>query len=160
MSFKHHKQAPSFFRNLMPPGGAGRFDTQFDAYYYCLMCGLDRRRLGAEAEVGDEFVKDYVQTYQPYADLIAGLLVDAELERISISLDDVKGVEKKMVELLEPVSTTKLKPEGLVLLNRYAAGGFNIISDAFAAMPQSLEEFFATYQGLWPKGAESMAEDN
>lgn len=154
MSFKHHKQAASFFRNLMPPG-PGRFDTQFDAYYYCLMCGLDRRQLGAESEVGDEFVKDYVQTYQPHADLIAGLLVDAELVRISIPLDDVKGVERKMVDLLEPVSATKLKPDGLALLNRYAAGGFNILSDAFAAPPQSLEDFYVTYHGLWlkPSGA-------
>lgn len=158
MSFKHHKQAPTFFQRLMP-GGLGRFDTQFDAYYYCLMCGLDRRLLGAESDVGEEFVKDYVQTYQPYADLIAGLLVDAELVRINIPLDDVKSVEKKMVDLLEPVSTSKLKPEGLALLNRYAAGGFEIISDAFAAPPQSLEEFFTTYQGLWPKAEDLAAED-
>lgn len=157
MSFKHHKLAPAFFQRLMP-GGPGRFDTQFDAYYYCLMCGLDRRRLGAEVDVGEEFVKDYVQTYQPYADLIAGLLVDAELVRISIPLDDVKSVEKKMVDLLEPVSTSKLKPEGLALLNRYAVGGFEIISDAFAAPPQSLEEFFTTYQGLWPKAEDLAAE--
>lgn len=158
MSFKHHKLAPAFFQRLMP-GGPGRFDTQFDAYYYCLMCGLDRRRLGAEVDVGEEFVKDYVQTYQPYADLIAGLLVDAELVRISIPLDDVKSVEKKMVDLLEPVSTSKLKLEGLALLNRYAAGGFEVISDAFAAPPQSLEEFFTTYQGLWPKTEDPTAED-
>jgi hypothetical protein len=159
MSFKHHKLAPAFFQKLMP-GGLGRFDTQFDAYYYCLMCGLDRRRLGAEVDVGEEFVKDYVQTYQPYADLIAGLLVDAELVRINIPLDDVKSVEKRMVDLLEPVSTSKLKPEGLALLNRYAAGGFEVISDAFVAPPQSLEEFFTTYQGLWPKAGDPAAEDD
>lgn len=158
MSFKHHKQAPAFFQKLMP-GGPGRFDTQFDAYYYCLMCGLDRRLLGAESDVGEEFVKDYVQTYQPYADLIAGLLVDAELVRINIPLDDVKGVERKMVDLLEPVSASKLKTEGLALLNRYAAGGFNVISDAFAAPPQSLEEFFITYQALWAKAADPVAEE-
>lgn len=158
MSFKHHKSAPAFFQKLMP-GGPGRFGTQFDAYYYCLMCGLDRRRLGAEVDVGNEFNKEYVQTYQPYADLIAGLLVDAELLRINISLDDVKSVEKRMVDLLEPVSTSKLKPEGLALLNRYAAGGFEVISDAFAAPPQSLEEFFTTYQSLWPKTEDPTAED-
>ncbi|WP_394538807.1 hypothetical protein PRJ39_25155 [Lysobacter enzymogenes] len=159
MSFKHHKRAPAFFQKLMPAGGPGRFDTQFDAYYYCLMCGLDRRRLGTEVDVGEEFVKDYVQTYQPYADLIAGLLVDAELVRISIPLDDVKSVEKKMVDLLEPISTSKLKPEGLALLNRYAAGGFEVISDAFATPPQSLEEFFTTYQGLWPQVEEQAVRD-
>lgn len=158
MSFKHHKLASAFFQKLMP-SGPGRFDTQFDAYYYCLMCGLDRRRLGDEADVGEEFVKDYVQTYQPYSDLIAGLLVDAELVRINIPLDDVKSVEKRMVDLLEPVSTSKLKPEGLALLNRYAAGGFEIISDAFAAPPQSLEDFYITYQALWRADVKEMENE-
>lgn len=153
MSFRLHKQAPSFFRNLLPGGGSGlRFDTQFDAYFHCLMCGLDRRRLGADAEVGEEFVRDYVQSYQPHAELIAGLLVDAELFRINIKLDDVKGVERKMVELLEPASATRLSSEGLALLNRYAAGGFNVVSDAFAMAPQGLEDFLVTYHRLWSEG--------
>jgi len=151
MSFRLHKQAPSFFRSLLPGGAGIRFDTQFDIYYYCLMCGLDRRQLGAESDVGEEFVRDYVQAFQPYAELIAGLLVDAELIRIDIKLDDVKGVEKKMIELLEPASATRLSSIGLWMLNRYAAGGFNVVSDAFAVPPQSLEDFFVTYHLLWAK---------
>src|SRR5215469_10906216 len=105
MSFRLHKHAPSFFRNVLPGGSGNRFDTQFDAYYVCLMCGLDRRQLGEESLVGDEFVRDYVQSYQPFATLIAGLLVDAEIARTSVGMDDEKGVEKKMVELLEPSSS-------------------------------------------------------
>ncbi len=151
MSFRLHKQAPSFFRNLLPSGTGPRFDTQFDIYDHCLMCGLDRRRLGAESDVGEEFNRDYVQAFQPHAELIAGLLVDAELVRINIELDDMKGVERKMIELLEPASATRLSAIGLGLLNRYAAGGFNVISDAFATPPQSLEDFFVTYQSLWPR---------
>ena len=64
-----------------------------------------------------------------------------------------------MVDLLEPVSTSKLKPGGLALLNRYAAGGFEVISNAFAAPPQSLEEFFTTHLGLWPQAKDPAAED-
>lgn len=157
MSFRLHKQAHSFFRNLLPGGTGIRFDTQFDIYYYCLMCGLDRRQLGAESDVGEEFVRDYVQGFQPHAELIAGLLVDAELVRIDIKLDDVKDVEKKMIELLEPASATRLSSVGHGLLNRYAAGGFNIVSDAFAAPPQSLEDFFVTYQSLWSRPDNSPA---
>lgn len=150
MSFKLHRSAPQFFRNLLPPGGGLRFDTHFDAYYHCLMCGLDQRRLGAEAEVGDEFVRDYVQAYQPHAELIAGLLIDAELARTQIDTNDVRSVEKRMIELLDPTSATRLSSEGMELLNRYAAGGFDVVSDAFASPPQSLDDFFITYQSLWP----------
>lgn len=149
MSFKLHKNAPQFFRNLLSGSGL-KFDTQFDVYYHCLMCGLHRRQLGTETDVGDEFVRDYVQGFAPHAELIAGLLVDAELSRICIELDDVKSVEKKMIELLEPASATRLSSTGLGLLNLYAAGGFDIVSDAFTSPPQSLEDFFITYQSLWP----------
>ena len=99
MSFRLHKHAPSFFRNVLPGGSGNRFDTQFDAYYVCLMCGLDRRQLGEESLVGDEFVRDYVQSYQPFATLIAGLLVDA-----LVDLEDgpgFRGVVEHVADLTQ-----------------------------------------------------------
>ena len=151
MSFHLHKAAPNYFRHLLHgPDAARRFDTQFDAFYYCLLIGLDRRRLGAPEEIGDEFVRDYVQAFQPHAPTIAGLLVDAELDRANIGRDDVKAVEKRIVELLE-VSSSMLSGEGLRLLNQYAAGGFVILRDALASPPQNLEEFLIAYHQLWQR---------
>jgi len=152
MSFKLHKGAPGYFRHLLGGGDPGKkFDTQFDAYYYCLLVGFDKRQLCSLEELGDEFVRDYVQDYQPHAATIAGLLVDAELDRANIGRDDVKAVEKRMVELLEAASASRLSDEGQNLLNQYAAGGYVVLSDALATPPQSLEEFFVTYHQLWAR---------
>jgi len=152
MSFKLHKSAPAYFRHLLSGGGAAhRFDTQFDAYYYCLLVGLDRRQLRPLDELGDEFVRDYVLEYQPHAATIAGLLVDAELDRTNTGREDVKAVEKRMVELLEAGSASRLSKEGQELLNRYAAGGFTVLNDLLANPPQSLEEFFVSYHQLWTR---------
>jgi hypothetical protein len=148
MSFRLPKPAGSFFRLLLQSGGSG-FETMFDAYYFCLMVGLDARVIGPEDEVGDEFVRDYVQTFHPYSDLIAGLLVDAELDRLGIEQSDGNSVEKKIVEILDPNSASKLSIAGHSMLNRYAVGGFNLLRDKFATPPQSLEEFLLTYQSVW-----------
>ena len=152
MSFKLPKPAGGFFRLLLQSGSSG-FETMFDAYYFCLMVGLDARTVGSEDEVGEEFVRDYVQSFQPYSDLIAGLLIDAELGRAHIDPSDRSGVEKKIVELLDPNSATKLSAMGHVLLNRYAAGGFSVLRDDFASAPQSLEDFLITYHRRWGTSA-------
>lgn len=150
MSFHLHKAAPSYFKHLLSGSDSSRrFDTQFDAFYYCLLIGLDKRKLCSLDEVGEEFVRDYVQAFQPHAPTIAGLLVDAELDRANIGRDDVKAVEKRMVELLEAVSSSMLSAEGLRLLNQYGAGGFVLLRDALATPPQNLEEFLIAYHQLW-----------
>ncbi|QEE24968.1 hypothetical protein CS053_11025 [Rhodanobacter glycinis] len=151
MSFKLPKPAGAFFRLLLQSGSSG-FETMFDAYYFCLMVGLDARTVGTEDEVGEEFVRDYVQSFQPYSDLIAGLLIDAELDRARIDPSDRGGVEKKIVELLNPNSATKLSDVGHALLNRYSAGGFNLLRDDFVSPPQVLEDFLITYHRRWSTG--------
>lgn len=148
MSFRRPKPAGTFFRVLLQSGSNG-FDNEFDAYYFCVMVGLDLRTIGAEEDVGDEFVRDYVQNFQHYSDLIAGLLIDAELERARIESSDRNSVEKKVVELLDPSSATKLSPTGHALLNRYAVSGFNALRDDFVSPPQTAEDFLITYHRRW-----------
>lgn len=152
MSFRLPMGAGSFFRHLLSSGNS-KFDTMFDAYYFCVMVGLDARTIGAEEDVGDEFIRDYVQSFQPYADLIAGLLIDAEIDRARIEPSDSSSVEKKVVELLDPNSATKLSVTGHALINRYAVGGYNALRDDFATPPQSVEDFLITYHRRWNQPA-------
>lgn len=154
MSFKLPKNAGSFFRNLLAGGNnISRFETQFDAYYFCVMAGLNARQLGDLNDVGEEFYRDYAQSFQPYADLIAGLLIDAELCRMRIDADDRSGIETVITGLLDPQSATRLSLEGHRLLDRYAAAGLTIVSEAFPTPPGSLEEFFVFYRLLWARGS-------
>lgn len=127
----------------------------FDAYYCCLLLGLDERRLGDEAHLeADKFIDGYPETFKGQAELIAGLLVDAELGRLEIGPDDRDDIEREMVRLLDLTSATRLSPAGDHLLNRYAVSGFDRLRDAMLP-PDNLEDFLVGYHALWktPEGA-------
>ena len=83
------------------------------------------------------------------ADYIAGLLIDAELDRASIAVSDRASVEAVMIELLDPSRATGLSPDGIRLLNRYAVSGFEELRDAMES-PATREDFLVAYAGLWP----------
>ena len=150
MSLVFPRHARPYFRLIDDAkAGAPRFDSMFDKYYLCLMVGLDARRLGSDEDLeADKFYDAYPVEYQAQADLIAGLLIDAELDRQGINSEDRGSIEREMVRLLNPQSPTKLSEDGVRLLNRYAAAGFNIIRDQ-VIVPNSLEDFLIAFRELW-----------
>jgi len=90
MSFTLHNRARTWFGIQDQRGFARTMDPatkestprflMFDAFYSCLLLGLDGERHGrAEDLETDEFAKVYPEAYRGQAELIAGLLVDAEL---------------------------------------------------------------------------------
>lgn len=159
MSFKLHGLARTWFdivdqrafaRSLDPAQreAAPRF-IMFDAYYCCLLVGLDGRRQGRAADLEPaEFFRGYPESYRPQAELIAGLLVDAELRRQDILPDDKDSIEAEMVRLLDLKSQTRLSAAGDELLNLYAAAGFQKLDERMPA-PSTLEDFLVGYHRLW-----------
>jgi len=129
--------------------GSSRF-LLFDAYYCCLLLGLDEARLGDEASMEAEpfLSSGYPDAYKGQAELIAGLLVEAELRRLMIDVDDREDVERKMVELLDLISPTRLSGTGDGLLNQYAVTGFDRLHDGMYE-PDNLEDFMVGYYRLW-----------
>lgn len=156
MSFVFPKNARGYFRPVDEArSGAARFDSMFDQYYLCLMMGLDARRLGGDEDMeSDKFYDTYPKEFQSQADIIAGLLIDAELDRQGIQPDDRASMEREMVRLLDPQSPVKLSEEGIRLLNRYAAAGFKVIRDQIIA-PHSLEDFLIAYHDAWVASGDS-----
>jgi hypothetical protein len=127
---------------------AGRF-LLFDAYYCCALLGLDSARLGDDAELeGASFLAAYPEAYKGQAEIVAGLLVDAELRRLGINSDDRQDVEGKMVELLDLTSPSRLSVKGDNLLNLYAVTGFDRLQ-AGMLEPDTVEDFIVGYQRLW-----------
>ncbi|MGF9693779.1 hypothetical protein AAIH46_13250 [Rhizobium sp. 0TCS1.26] len=121
----------------------------FDAYYCCLMLGLDTAMLGDESALEPvSFLPIYPETYRGQVELIAALLVDAELRRLRIDTDDRDDIERQMVQLLDLSSVTRLSSEGDSLLNRYAASGFNRLRDGILKV-DNLEDFLVAYHALW-----------
>ena len=154
MSFIFPKHAREFFSSVDKQREGPTKFIMFDQYYCCLMVGLDSRHLGRDNELeGEVFVNAYPEDYRAQADIIAGLLVDAELERRDILPDDRASIEGEMVRLLNPTSPTRLSDEGTKLLNLYAAAGFRLVRDRMMP-PASLEEFMVAYHGYWHSDGE------
>lgn len=150
MSFVYPKGARTFFKAVEKvPASQTHFNTMFDTYYLCLMVGLDQRTLASVDDLEPtKFYDRYPPEHQPHADLIAGLLVDAELDRRGIASTDRKSIQDLMVELLDHQSPIKLSEAGADLLNRYAAHGFEVIREA-TPPPHAVEDFLLAYHRLW-----------
>ncbi|RWO22201.1 hypothetical protein [Mesorhizobium sp.] len=148
--------ARPFARSSGPKREAAARFLMFDAYYCCLLLGLDARRLGDETNLeSDKFIDGYPDSFKGQAELIAGLLVDAELGRLEIGPDDRDDIEREMVRLLDLTSVTRLSTAGDNLLNRYAVTGFDRLRDAMLP-PDNLEDFLVGYHELWdPTGDQS-----
>lgn len=128
----------------------------FDAYYFCLLLGLDKRQLGDAAHLeSDKFLDGYPENYKGQAELIAGLLVDAELGRLEIGSNDREDIERAMVSLLDLTSTTRLSSAGDNLLNRYAASGFDYLRETILP-PDNLEDFLVAYYAIWEKSEDQI----
>lgn len=152
MSFVMPKAARGFFRTITERSVPGSRYIMFDTYYVCLLLGLDARQLGPAEELeGDRFLDNYPEDYKAQADYIAGLLIDAELDRNKIDLSNKASVESQMVLLLDPSNPTGLSATGSERLNRYAVGGFARIEAEMIA-PAKLEDLLVRYAAMW--GAE------
>ncbi|MDP2450747.1 MAG: hypothetical protein Q8M93_04740 [Polaromonas sp.] len=156
MSFHFPKEGRIFFKALIGARetGAARF-LMFDAYYACLMIGLDARKLGQEDEIeGEPFLPGYPDVFQSQSDIIAGLLIDAELDRKAIDATDRSSVEDAMIKLLNPGSPTRLSTAGDKLLDLYAGYGLRLLQDKMLP-PSNVDEFLVAYRVFWD-GARSM----
>lgn len=157
MSFVLHNRLRSWFgirdgrafaSNAAQRDSSVRF-LMFDAFYCCLMVGLDGRRYGrADQLESTAFINGYPEDFRGQAELIAGLLVDAELERQAILPNDKKSIEQEMVRLLDLKSATRLSAKGDNLLNLYAAAGFEKL-DELLVPPDNVEDFMVAYHDLW-----------
>lgn len=130
---------------------AARF-LMFDAYYCCLLLGLDQARLGdASALEPTNFFTGYPDPYKGQAELVAGLLVDAEIRRLGIQPDDREDIERQMVRLLDLSSPSRLSSAGDELLNLYAVSGFDRLTTAMTPC-DNLEDFLVGYHRIWSGG--------
>jgi hypothetical protein len=161
MSFVLPKGARDFFgfegnrafakRGVVKREGATRF-LLFDAYYCCVLLGLDSGRIGDPSHLEGEpfYTQGYPDAYKGQAELMAGLLVDAELRRLMVSVDDREDVERQMVRLLNLTSPSRLSGDGDTLLNQYAVTGFDRLQEEMLE-PDNLEDFLVGYHGLWSR---------
>lgn len=138
------------FAEVARPVGARRDLILFDAYWACLCVGLlAREQAGPEMlEREGRFLAAYPEDYEPFGEYIAGLLVEAELSAMHTENFTEPELERAIADLLKVSAPTRLSPKGLGLLNRYAAGGFQIIKDQMRPRPTDIPNFLIRYQSV------------
>ncbi len=142
MDFQLRKDARRWFKDLEK-----HYPTLFDLYYLCLMAGFAERRRNIEisSDAVDSLVEYFPGDFRSRGRLLVGLLIHTELSRMGINLDERNDVYRRVVELVEPNSPSRLSNEGVKLMNQYAHGGFDILCENFSDRPTSIETFLRKY---------------
>lgn len=150
MNFTLPAKARPFFRTVTER--TPRY-LMFDSWYLCALVGLRERTLGPRDELEDTyFIDAYPEDFRAQADFIAGLLIDAELDRKGIDVEEKASVEREMVLLLDPGRTTGLSEPGVELLNRYAVAGFARLQESMLP-PANVDDLLVKYADLWTEDA-------
>jgi hypothetical protein len=153
MPFRLREDARKWFSEIE---GKPPIKTQFDLFYFCLMAGLTSGRRSEPTHGGrsaPEFIQTFIEDYRAAQRLIIGLLIIAELQRLGIDLHEKASVRKTIQGLVDPQSPTNLTDEGMRLLNAYASGGYDYISEVRTSKPYTVEEFLRDFVGLVGKAA-------
>jgi hypothetical protein len=143
MTFKMPNNARDYFGNIKD------LKFLFDWYYFCVMLGLAKKKIGNEEEMEKEYFMDsFPSVYLGVRDQIIALLIDAEMERRAIEPNDRDSVQKLILQLIDTFSQTRLNKQGIELLNRYAVTGMNYINDSIPRTT-SLDLFLLHYYKVY-----------
>jgi hypothetical protein len=153
MPFRLREDVRKWFSEI---DGKPPVKTQFDLFYFCLMAGLTAGRHSNPTHGGrsaPEFIQTFIDDYRAAQRLIIGLLIVAEVQRLGINLEEKASVRKTIQTLVDPQSPTNLTAEGMRMLNEYASGGYDYISEMRSSKPYTVEEFLRDFVGLVGKAA-------
>src|SRR5437868_6923296 len=137
MAFRMRKDARHWFRDIEPP-----FPVDFDIYYFCLIAGF---ATGRKTDVGTADATDLVESfpgvYRASSSTIVALFLSRELKKMGISLSERGALHTAIRHLVDPRSPSYLSDEGMRQMNRYAFGGYEVLTEWFEDRPRHLETF-------------------
>jgi hypothetical protein len=142
MDFQLREDARKWFKDI-----SDHYPLLFDLYYLCLMAGFASGR--RNTEIGSDDVKGLVENFpgefRSRGRLLVGLLINTELSRLGIDLDERDDVYSRVAKLVDPNSPSYMSNEGVRLMNQYAHGGFDALCEYFGDRPRSIETFIRKY---------------
>ena len=125
------------------------YSTLFDIYYLCLIPGFITKSRNTEihSDSVDEITRYFPDAFRSRGQLLIVLLIDTELSRLGINLSERKTVYSRISELV--VTTPPyISDAGIKLMNQYAHGGFDILTENISERPRSIETFVRKYYSL------------
>jgi len=126
------------------------FSIRMYDYYFCLMLGLVKKRKASDEEMvnSEEFVEYFPEPFGSGKNKIISLFLETELSLLGIDLSNREAVQKILTEYITPNSLTWLTKKGLSEMDKYCAGGFEILRDEFDDRPASKYAFFLNFERL------------
>ena len=135
--------------------------SNWDSYYILLMVGLAQKRKRKLSTKKDEsFVEatsDFVKPFDAEKEHIISLLLVREMQELGISINEKNKdeVETRISSFLDTNNSSNLTPESVDLMNQYANGGYEVLSQLFPEKPEDVNLFFVKFRELVDEGFSS-----
>jgi hypothetical protein len=147
MGFRLRKDARNWFKGLDAVTNSGA--KYFEYYYFCLCAGLiSGNKSETTTTDSDLIVNHYPGEYRQRGRILNAWLISKELESLGIDVSERTGVHEAIHQLVDPLSPTNLSDHGMQQMNRYAAGGFEVLSENILEPPRVASRFLIEFQQL------------
>jgi hypothetical protein len=141
MAFRLRKDARRWFRHV-----EGSLPLEFDAFYFCLLAGLAAgRKADVPTNETTELVDYFPGEYKSRGRLIVALLLSRELRALGIELAERALLHQEIQKLIDPLSMSHLSELGMKEANRYAYGGYEVLTEWFDDPPQHIDTFLLLF---------------
>lgn len=141
MDFYVREDARSWFRDIR-----NDLDLDFDIFYFCFIAGISANRKKDPSAKTAQLVERFPKPYQNHGRLLVALFLSRELKTLGILGDEKGAIYNAISHFVQPESPNFLSDEGVHEFNKYAHGGYEILSgDWFDDRPRSLETFLRIF---------------
>ena len=119
----------------------------FEIYYFCLMAGLasGKKRSDLTTTETSDLISHFPGRYREKGKIIVSLFLARYLSSLGVTLTDKKTAHNQISKLISPTSINYLSDDGMKEMNKYAAAGFDEITNWFEDRPRTLESFLRTF---------------
>lgn len=146
MPFRLRNEADKWFRNINKSSKNG-FQTDFDSYYFCFIAGITcGRKKTVPISETSELVEYFPDRFKMRGKLIVALFLCRELIGLGVQFKEKKAVHNAISKLINPNSPSFLSDDGMKEFNKYANGGFEVLTEWFSDRPRSLDTFLMLFK--------------
>jgi len=146
MPFRLSNDGEKWFKDISKSSKSG-FHTDFDAYYFCFISGITSgQKKSLPVSETRELVEYFPDRFKTRGKLIVALFLCRELIELGVMFKEKKAVHSAISKLIKPESPSYLSDEGMIEFNKYANGGYEVLTEWFADRPRSLGTFLRLFQ--------------
>ena len=146
MPFRLSNEGEKWFKDISKSSKTG-FQTDFDAYYFCFIAGITcGQKKSLPVSETRELVEYFPDRFKQRGRLIVALFLCRELIELGVQFREKKAVHSAISKLIMPESPSYLSDEGMKEFNKYANGGYEVLTQWFHDRPRSLDTFLRLFK--------------